>query len=200
VALLYLVRHAQADAAWGEDPDPGLSPLGAAQAAATAHQLAPRGPLPIITSPLLRARQTAAALERHWNTLAIVEPGVGEVPSPSEDVGERQAWLQRALASTWPDLGPRYTSWRTMVTSLLGGLTHDTVVVTHFVAINAAIGAATGDDRVLCRSVGNASVTVLETSGHDLLLADQPPLAFGSDGTTATSGFPGEVADPGPVL
>jgi broad specificity phosphatase PhoE len=200
VALLYLVRHAQADAGWSEDPDPGLSKLGIAQAAATAHQLAPRGPLPIITSPLRRARQTAAALERHWNTLAIVEPGVGEVPSPSEDLAERQDWLQRALASTWPDLGPRYTSWRTMVTSLLGGLTHDTVVVTHFVAINAAIGAATGDDRVLCRSVGNASVTVLESGGHELALADESLTGVGSDGTISTLGSTGEVADPAPVL
>jgi broad specificity phosphatase PhoE len=197
VAKLYLVRHAQADADWGEDPDPGLSPAGRAQAAAMAHRLAPRGPLPIITSPLRRARQTAAALERHWNTLAVVEPGVGEVPSPSEDLDERQAWLHRALGSTWPELGPRYTSWRTMVAGLLGGLTHDTVVVTHFVAINAAIGAATGDDRVLCRSVGNASVTVLEASGHELALTDEAVLA--TDGGVGAE-LGGEVADPGPVL
>ena len=40
--------------------------------------------------------------------------------------------------------------------------TADTVVTSHFIAINAAIGAIAGDDRLLIRSLDNCSVTVLE--------------------------------------
>lgn len=161
---LYLVRHGQAAAGYGDDPDPGLDDLGHQQAEAMALQLAPIGPIPMLTSPLQRTRQTAAALERQWGTMAVVDPAVAEIPAPSDDLAERHAWIQQALASTWTDLGPRYTSWRTMVTDLFLRIREDTVIVTHFVAINAAIGVATGDDRVMCARVDNASVTIID---HD---------------------------------
>ena len=181
MARLYLVRHAQADAGWGDGLDPGLSDKGRAQAGLMAERLAATGPLPVLTSPLLRARQTAAALESRWNIMAVVDPGVGEVPSPSEDVAERQQWLRAAMATTWSELGPRYLSWRTMVTELLMGIPHDTVVVTHFVLINAALGRALGSDDVLVSAVENASVTVFDNGDHELRLIEQE--RPGRDGT-----------------
>ena len=63
---------------------------------------------------------------------------------------ERAAWLRSAMAGTWADLGRRLLRlarrrwWRAC-----GAIDSDTVVVTHFVAINAAIGAALGDDQVV---------------------------------------------------
>jgi len=161
---LHLVRHGRATGGYGADIDPGLDDLGQAQAASMADRLAALGPLPIITSPLQRARQTAGALEGRWNTMALVEPCVGEIPAPVEDLDARHTWLQQAMGSTYAELGPRYASWRTMVTAFLLHLRDDTVVVTHFVAINAVLGVATGDDRVMSSAVGNGSVTVLD---HD---------------------------------
>ena len=128
-----------------------------------AQTLAPLGPLPTMTSPLRRARDTAAALERAWDTMALVDAALGEVPAPSDDLAERDAWIRQAMGQTWTELGPRYLSWRTMVTELLLRIKVDTVVVSHFVAINAVIGHATSDDRVMCAAVGNASVTTVDT-------------------------------------
>lgn len=161
---LYLVRHGKAAAGFGDDLDPGLDDVGRAQAEAMAEHLAPLGPLPMYTSPLRRTRETAAALERRWSTMAIVDLAVAEIPSPTDDLPGRRAWIADALGSTWTDLGPRYTSWRTMVVDLLLRLREDTVVVTHFVAINAVLGHALGDDRVTVAHVDNASVTVVD---HD---------------------------------
>jgi broad specificity phosphatase PhoE len=62
MATLYLVRHGQAAASWGEDPDPGLNALGhgqAARMAAALAALAALGPMPIMISPLRRTRETA---------------------------------------------------------------------------------------------------------------------------------------------
>lgn len=161
---LYLVRHGRAAAGFGEDLDPGLDEVGRAQAEAMADQLAPFGPLPMLTSPLRRTRETAAALERRWSTMAVVDLAVAEIPSPTDDLAGRRAWIGDALTSTWTDLGPRYRSWRTMVVDLLLRLREDTVVVTHFVAINAVLGHALDDDRVTVAHVDNASVTVVD---HD---------------------------------
>lgn len=161
---LYLVRHGRATGGYGADLDPGLDELGHAQAAAMAETLEPHGPLRMITSPLRRARETSGALESRWNTMAIVEPSVGEIPAPVEDLDERHAWLRQAMGSTYTELGPRYRSWRTMVTDVLLHQHDDTVVVTHFVLINAVLGVATGDDRVMTSAVGNGSVTIVD---HD---------------------------------
>jgi broad specificity phosphatase PhoE len=178
---LYLVRHGKAAAGYGDDVDPGLDEEGRRQADAAAERLAGLGPLPIITSPLRRTRETAAALERRWNTMAVVDPAVAEIPSPSEDLAARHQWLQGALASTYDELGPRYSSWRTMVTELLLRLRDDTVIVTHFVAINAAIGIATGDDRVMCHPVSNASISVFDHDHQSLTFVGTDLPDIGAD-------------------
>lgn len=161
---LHLVRHGRATGGYGDDADPGLDEHGRLQAASAADRLAPLGPVPILTSPLRRARETTGALEARWGTMAIVEPALGEIPAPTDDLDDRHAWLRDAMGRTYAELGPRYRSWRTMVTSLLLHLNEDTVVVTHFVAINAVLGVATGDDRVMSHAIGNGSVTVVD---HD---------------------------------
>jgi broad specificity phosphatase PhoE len=49
-------------------------------------------------------------------------------------------------------------------------LPHPMVVVTHFVAINVAVGIAEGDDRVACFEPDNCSVTVLDVEDGRLRL------------------------------
>ena len=58
---LYLVRHGRATSGWGLEADPGLDESGHLQAEASARKMAPVGPLPIIASPLRRARENGAA-------------------------------------------------------------------------------------------------------------------------------------------
>jgi len=170
---LVLVRHGRAAAGWDTDPDPGLDDVGRAQAVAVAAALAPAGPLPILTSPLRRCRETAAPLAAAWDVEPVVEPAVAEIPSPEGvPMGERVAWLRAAMTGTWRALGQRYAAWRDGVVSHLVGLTTDTVVVSHFIAINAAIGTAVGDDRVLITSLDNASRTVFDVVDGRLVLVE----------------------------
>ena len=163
---LYLVRHGRAAAGWDSDPDPGLDALGREQAAAMAASLAPVGPLAVVSSPLLRCQQTAAALAQQWNVTPRIEPGVAEIPSPEGvSMGGRIEWLRVAMAGTWTQLGPRYTGFRdgvmTALTNIATGGT-DTVVTSHFIAINAALGVMLGDDRLLLRRLDNCSVTIVD--------------------------------------
>ena len=82
----------------------------------------------------------------------------------------RGPWLQSVLGSSWPELPAAQQEWRDAVLARLLSLTEDCVVVTHFVAINVAIGAARLDDSVVCHRVGNCSTTTLETDGNTLTL------------------------------
>ena len=58
-----------------------------------------------------------------------------------------------------------------MIDTLLE-LRQDTVIVSHFVAINVAVGAAQNDERLTLFRPNNCSVTVLETDGQTLSVVE----------------------------
>ena len=174
MARLHLVRHGKASAGWDADPDPGLDDTGRTQAAATAARLAPLGPMPILCSPLRRTRETAAPLEAAWGTSATIDERVSEIPSPTEDLQARTVWLQRALRGQWTDLGDEYLAWRDRLLDALADVREETTVVTHFVAVNAVLGAALGSDDLVVMAVANASVTVVEHDGTSFQVVDAP--------------------------
>jgi broad specificity phosphatase PhoE len=172
VSRLVLVRHGHAAAGWDADPDPGLDDVGRAQAAAVSAVLAPEGPLPVVVSPLRRTRETAAALERVWGTEAAMEPAVGEIRAPVDDLVGRASWLRGVYTGRWADQDEALRGWRDQVLATLGALDRTTVVVTHFFGINAAVGAATGDDRLVSFRPDHCSRTVLDNDGGCLRLVE----------------------------
>jgi broad specificity phosphatase PhoE len=173
VPRLYLVRHGRAAAGWDTDPDPGLDELGREQAERMAEQLAPIGPMQLVSSPLRRCRETAGALSRRWDVEPSIEPRVSEIPSPEGiPMDERVEWLRQAMAGTWGELSGRYLAFRDGVVDCLTAIEADTVVTSHFVAINAAIGVATGFDELVIRRLDNCSITVMEVVGGQLHLVE----------------------------
>jgi broad specificity phosphatase PhoE len=165
-----LIRHAHPRAGYGDDPDPGLDERGRQQAVAMAEIVSLDGPRPISVSPLRRTRETAAALEARWSTTARIEPRVGEIPSPSDALDERTAWLRSVLRGNWSEQAGDLQHWRDSVLDALRELREDSVVVTHFVAINAVVGAAMGDDRVTCCMPDHCSQTIVEVDRGGLAL------------------------------
>jgi broad specificity phosphatase PhoE len=178
-ARLYLVRHGRASASFAEARDPGLHAAGRAQAEEVAARLAPLGPLPIVVSPLRRTRETAAPLERRWARTARIEPAVAEIPSADPDLARRREFLRGVMADRWPELGPDLRAWRDAVIAALLAIEEPTVVVSHFIAINVAVGHALGDERVVAFAPANGSVTVVDVHGGALRLiergAEAPP-------------------------
>lgn len=170
---LYLVRHGRPTATFAESPDAGLDATGVAQAEAAAHRLAPLGPLAIVSSPLRRTRETAAPLERLWARRAVIEAAVAEIPSPGVALAQRGEWLRGVMAGRWADVSPALRDWRGAVIEALLALAEPTVVFTHYVAINAAVGEALGDDRVVVFAPDHTSVTALEADGGALRLLDR---------------------------
>ena len=99
MARLYLVRHAKAAARFDEDPDPSLSEEGKEAAVDLALQLEGLGPIPIYTSPMERARETALPLANRWGVIPEVSAAFSEIPTPPEiaqqGIKARGPWLQQ---------------------------------------------------------------------------------------------------------
>lgn len=170
---LYVVRHGRAAAGWNTDADPGLDVIGHGQAEQVAARFADTGPLFIESSPLRRCRETALPLAAQWDRPVSIEPRMAEIPSPEGvSMADRVEWLREAMQGTWTDLGVRYTAFRDAVGSALRSRDADAVVFSHFIAINAAIGLATGDDRLVIRSLDNGSVTVIDVTKGKLRLVE----------------------------
>ena len=181
---IYMVRHGKAAAGWDQDADPGLDVMGHSQAEAVAQNLATRltSPVAAYTSPLLRCRETAMPLEIMWQTQAIVEPRVAEIPSPTQDLVARTEWLRRVMLGSWTELssdpksaGIDFERWQSdVVTALVTlGASQDIVVFSHFIALNAAFCAATGANQVVAFRPDNCSVSVFESNGETLKLLKQ---------------------------
>ena len=169
---ILLVRHGQAAAGFGSHRDPGLDDAGRAQAEATAEELAARfeEPVPIYSSPLKRAQETAAPLARRWGSEVILEPRVAEIPSPTEDLRERARWLQRVMAGKGTDLPPELLRWRQELIDCVLGFEMDSVVFCHFIAINVVVGAAMGAEELIVFRPDNGSVTDVAADAGQLEL------------------------------
>jgi broad specificity phosphatase PhoE len=173
MARIHLVRHGRATAGWDSHPDPGLDDVGVAQARLVTERLAGLEPQPVVTSPLRRCRETAAPLAARWGEVPVVVTAVAEIPSPpGVPMRARVDWLRRAMAGAWSELEDRYTEFRDGVVRYVAGRDEDTVVFSHFIAINAVIGVCLGDDRVVVRRLDNTSVTVVEVDAGDIRLVE----------------------------
>ncbi|MFN8037439.1 MAG: histidine phosphatase family protein [Acidimicrobiia bacterium] len=173
VPRLVLVRHGHPAAGYLEDLDPPLDDEGHAQAERMAEELSASGSRALVTSPRRRAAETAAALEAAWGRRALVEARVAEIPAPTDDLVDRGAWLRSVMRSTWSAVGdPALHAWRDGVRAALGELAEDTVVVTHYLVLNAAVGLATADDRVVLFRPDHCSRTVLDVTPSGLALVE----------------------------
>ena len=168
---LYLIRHGKAAAGWGSDANPGLDAEGREQAEAAARAFIDMPVMPVLTSPLRRCRETAIPLARQWSLVPKVEPAVSEIPSPVDDLSGRAEWLKRIMPGTWAEIagdpasgGVDFTGWRDALVARLMAMPENTVIFSHFIAINAAVGAATGDDRIVCFRPDNASITEIDVT------------------------------------
>jgi broad specificity phosphatase PhoE len=174
MARIYMVRHGKAEAGFGEGMDPGLDALGRTQAEAVAKSMKGKGPLPILSSPLRRTQETAAPLAALWQRVPVIEAAVAEIPSPKGmTLEERAQWLRKLMAGSWRTVPPELAEWREACIATVAAIANDSVVFSHYVAINVLAGSASGDDRVVNFSPDNCSVTIFETNAGKLSLLEK---------------------------
>lgn len=173
---VFLVRHGEASASWGESPDPGLSALGWQQAHDTAVLLKPllHKDIHILSSPLLRAIQTAEPLARQLGVEVKESRVFREIPAPVP-LAQRQQWLRNFMQQQWRGQSEELVLWRAEAIERLQLLERTTVVFTHFLVINAVVGHVLNHAATLSFWPANGSVTHLRHTGSQLELVALGP-------------------------
>ena len=171
---LWLVRHGEAAASWEQSEDPGLSALGHEQAQRTAAKLAEILPadVRIMSSPMARARETAAPLASLLGQPVVVDEAFSEVKAPVP-LAQRKQWLRQFMRERWPQQAEQHWLWRHHMLENLLSQTQPAVIFTHFLVINTILGAATDADAVLLAWPANASFHRFHSDGKTLTLIEK---------------------------
>ena len=152
---IYLVRHGEAANSWAEALDSPLSELGNQQAKAVSGCFG-ETPLSIVSSPMLRAKQTAAPLSQIWNVSVEIDDCFIEIPSDSEE-RDRKKWLQQIFKQKWNMVNSQIWDWREKAFEALLRKKSDTIIFTHFMLINAVISKIEKTEQLVFFSPDNAS-------------------------------------------
>ncbi len=175
---VHVIRHGRPASTWGgADVDPGLDAQGREQAEAVAREILAlperERPNRVVSSPLRRCRETAQPLAEALGVDVLIDPRVGEIPTPAAlSAAERPDWLRRAFGGRWDQVAGDldYVAWTKSVAGALAERA-GAAVFSHFVALNAAVSAATGDPKVAAFRPDHCSLTVFEIDGDRLILA-----------------------------
>lgn len=177
-ACIRIIRHGEASSSPGGAADPSLTLRGVRQAF-DLPRLVTRRPSQLLTSPLIRARETAMPLSAALEMERLVVEPYGELPwRDGQTVVDRTEDLADMLAARWPDLRQPWREWREKLIERALSERGDVVVVSHFVAINVLVGFACGDDRTVVVRPANASITEIVIEGGKMRVAslgDQIP-------------------------
>jgi broad specificity phosphatase PhoE len=177
MSRVHVIRHGKPASTWGDaDDDPGLDDLGRQQAIAVMEWLLalPESERPrrVVSSPLRRCRETAEPTARALGVEIVIDPRVGEIPTPASiPAADRPAWLRAAFDGTWSQIKGDldYRAWAeggaAAVASYPGA-----AVFSHFVALNAAVGVATGEARVAAFRPDHCSITTFDIRDDRLIL------------------------------
>ena len=168
---LFLVRHGEAVAHWGEDSDPGLSDLGYQQASHASAALL--GLIDtdtrLISSPMLRARQTSEPLALALGASVAIDHCFREIQAPV-GLKDRPEWIKKFMQETWVSQSESLLDWRADAMEKLLEFGGCTVIFTHFMILNAVVGQLLGCQKTLYFRPSNASITQLERVGNTLRL------------------------------
>jgi broad specificity phosphatase PhoE len=173
---IFLIRHGEPAGAWGVVDDPGLTERGCAQAQAAAETIAGVGRVGLVSSPLQRCRDTAAPAAKLLHQHCGIDPKVAEVRTPA-GLTDRRAWLQRTFAwkkdeapVLWASVEPETRAWRDECLWVANAWAADIAVFTHFIFINAIVGAAIKSSQTVVCHPDHASIIELVREDGELKL------------------------------
>jgi|TARA_B110000438_G_C15814326_1_gene651239 probable phosphoglycerate mutase len=166
---IFLIRHGEAGKSWNEDPDPGLSQKGKEQSEdlkIILNEEYSNSNFDVVSSPLLRAQETAIPLKEQFNCDIIIDKTFGEIPSPGVPLSQRSVWLKNIFETKIDDLEDAQSLWRDKIINKIQNLDNDTLIFCHFMVINCIVSWLENSDTNVSFYPNYCSITkLLKTRG-----------------------------------
>ncbi len=170
---IYLIRHGEAAQAWDEAPDPVLSTNGQHQAVALANEYLPiviGADFQLVSSPLLRAKQTAFPFQLAFGNAATINRNIAEIPSPGIALKDRRNWLKALFTKKINELEQPQLDWRNNIIESISNIEKNTLIFSHFMTINAIVGWIRGNEQVVSYYPNYCSITKIEKIGNQFTI------------------------------
>ena len=148
---IIFIRHGEAAGKWGDHPDPGLSDKGQLQAEELLKHkgLQNLGNYNFISSPKLRAIQTAGPLAKKFNKEISIDKTFIEIPSNSIEVSMKQEWLREIMECDKNNLPTFVKEWKNDICEKTRSFNNNVVIFSHFMVINALLSELAKIDKLL---------------------------------------------------
>lgn len=170
---IYCVRHGQAASSWEQNTDPGLSEAGLQQAGTLAASWPYSEIKQIISSPMLRTRQTASPLATALDMPVQVNEAFREIPTPpSVPMAHRLQWLQSCARQEWGEMDNLLVQWRSRLLGAITSLQQPTVIFTHFMVMNAIAGHILAREQLVHYQPDYTSILKLDLNHGALSLVE----------------------------
>ena len=167
---LIFIRHGEASDAWSNHPDPGLSKTGISQSndLLDNKDLALLENYSFISSPKLRAIETAKPLAKKFNKELKIDNDFIEIPSKNIDLNDRQDWIREIVKTNKKDL-PNYVKlWIKNIYKKTISLKKNSIIFTHFMVINALISEITSSETLLYFHPGYTSIVKIKIAENKI--------------------------------
>ncbi len=171
---LYFIRHGEAASSWDKASDPGLSELGHEQAIEVSQKIKTMtDPIPVFSSPLKRAQETAVPLAKAWAQSTGLVPQIAEIPSGNIPFEERRNWLSSLMSAKWADQPENLVSWKNNILEIVRTQKSDAAFFTHFMVINTIVAAIEGEGKIVSFRPDNCSITRISVENDEIKLIER---------------------------
>ena len=169
---IFLVRHGEASAAWNEDPDPDLSETGKQQSKILVKEISTEldQNLNVISSPLLRALNTAKPLQEKIHNKLVIDSTFAEIPSPGIPLSKRREWLRSIFNANIDELEEPQLEWRKTIIDSIKLIDNHTIIFSHFMVINCIVGWIRKSEKFVSFFPDNCSVTKLIKQNNKIIV------------------------------
>ena len=166
---IIFIRHGEAAISWENHSDPVLSDLGIAQSKNLTHhnELQKLSNYNFISSPKLRAVQTAEYLTKKFDKELVIDKTFIEIPSDNIHLSKKREWFKQLIKTKKEDLPDNIKKWKDEILNKVKSFNHNTVIFTHFMVMNLLVSEFKSQDTLLCFYPDNASILKIEIKNKE---------------------------------
>ena len=148
---IIFVRHAEAESSWGNFSDPSLSSNGYLQSTNLLkhEELQNLENFSFISSPKLRAIETAKPLAKKFDKNLNIDEVFIEIPSKDIVQEKKQEWLKKIVETKRDELPNMIKSWSDNIYLKTKSFNENTIIFSHFMVINSLLSKLANKDTLL---------------------------------------------------